>query len=819
MSSLRLALRQLFKNPAFTVTVTLVLALGIGATTAIFSVINAVLLHPFPYRDGNHILFIGESRIDHPDSQIPVAYLDFLEWRAQAHTVEDLTFATGTSATLTGIPEAAVIRQASVSASAWHLLGMAPVLGRVFSATEDDPAAPPVAVLSHSLWLKHFAADPAVLGRTITLNDKAYVVVGVMPPTFKFWAGDVWTPVGLQADTDLMRSRLLRNDTWVVARATPNHSIADVRAELGVIARQIAQAHPDTNKDVGVSLRYLGDSVSGPFRNPLLLMFGAVAAVLLIACANVANLLLARTIARRREFAVRAALGASRRQLIRQTLVESIPLAVLGGGAGVLLAVWGLDGLLAILPQDSVPAESVIRVNAPVLLFAMAVTFGTMLLFALFPALESSSAAVASGLNEGSRGTASRHTGRIRAGLIVAEVALSLMLLAGAGLLLRSLAKVYAVDVGFNQKNLLVVPVQLPETRYPGGEQATAFFENAVARLRALPAVEAVSATTNAPFVNGSGMPLVVQGRTYTDMNQLPGVQVSLVTDGYFRAQGQQLHRGRLFAEMDRAGSAPVIILNETAVRRFLPEGDPIGRQVMLGAPDNLIKPGMLPAGLDHFQWATVIGVVADMRHFGLRGEPPPAAYIPVRQSWNYPPFRRSMFLLVRTKGAPLDLVPDLRALLRSLDSNLPVERISTMESIIADSLQSNRFNTMLLGLFAAIALVLAAVGIYGVVAWNVVQRTREIGIRAALGATRQDVLRLVIGQAMRVVGLGVLLGLGASFAVTHALSGLLFDSSSPDPWVFAGVAALLSAVALVACWLPARRATRVDPMLALRAE
>ena len=370
-----------------------------------------------------------------------------------------------------------------------------------------------------------------------------------------------------------------------------------------------------------------------------------------------------------------------------------------------------------------------------------------------------------------------------------------------------------------NQKNLLVVPVQLPETRYPGGEQATAFFENAVARLRALPAVEAVSATTNAPFVNGSGMPLVVQGRTYTDMNQLPGVQVSLVTDGYFRAQGQQLHRGRLFAEMDRAGSAPVIILNETAVRRFLPEGDPIGRQVMLGAPDNLIKPGMLPAGLDHFQWATVIGVVADMRHFGLRGEPPPAAYIPVRQSWNYPPFRRSMFLLVRTKGAPLDLVPDLRALLRSLDSNLPVERISTMESIIADSLQSNRFNTMLLGLFAAIALVLAAVGIYGVVAWNVVQRTREIGIRAALGATRQDVLRLVIGQAMRVVGLGVLLGLGASFAVTHALSGLLFDSSSPDPWVFAGVAALLSAVALVACWLPARRATRVDPMLALRAE
>jgi putative ABC transport system permease protein len=381
------------------------------------------------------------------------------------------------------------------------------------------------------------------------------------------------------------------------------------------------------------------------------------------------------------------------------------------------------------------------------------------------------------------------------------------------------MAHISAVDVGFNRKNLLVVPIQLPETRYATSEQATTFYENAVTRLRSLPSVEAIAASTNAPFVNGSSMPLVVEGRTYSDLRQLKDLQLSLVTGGYFRAQGLRLLRGRVFADPDRAGSQPVIILNEAAVKKFLPAGDPLGKQVMVGAPDNLIKPGMLPPGLDKFQWTTVVGVVQSARHFGLQSDPPAACYLPVRQSWNYPPVRRGMFLLVRTRGEPLNAVPDLRALLRSLDPNLPVERISTMETIIGDSLQSNRFNTELLGLFAAIALVLAAVGIYGVVAWNVVQRTREIGIRSALGATRRDVLRLVVGQAMRVVGLGVLLGLGASLAVTRLMQSLLFQTSAFDLVTFAGVSGLLAAVALLACWLPARRATRVDPMLALRAE
>ena len=818
LSDLRFALRSLAKTPGFTATVTLVLALGIGATTAIFSVVHAVLMHPFPYQDGNQILFVGSTRTGE-NGQMPVTYPDYLDWRKSVQSVDHLAYASGSSVTLTGINAPAVLRNGAISAQAWPLLGMQPVLGRVFTENEDHPGAAPVCVLSHATWQKRFGGDPGILGRSITLDGKPYAVIGVMPPTFKFWAGDVWTPVGLQADSDMMRSRLLRMDAWVVTRAKPGKTIDDVRAELNVIARQVAQQYPDTNKDVGVTMRYLSESVTGPFRDPLLILLCAVAGVLLIACANVANLLLARTSARRREFAVRAALGASRGQLIRLTLTESLPLALLGGFAGLGLAVWGLDGLLAIIPQDFVPAEAQIRVNAPVMLFSLVVTLGTLLLFALFPALEGSRAAVAPALQESSRGSASRGTSRVRAGLIIAEVSLSLILLVGAGLLIRSLARIYSVEVGFTKDNLLVVPLQLNESRYAGSEQATTFFENAVARLQSLPAVAAVAASTSAPFSQTNGMPLVVEGKTYTDINQLEGLQFSLVTGDYFRAQGLRLVRGRDFDPNDRAGSPPVIILNEAAVKKFLPGVEPLGKRVMLGAPDNLIKPGMLPAGFDKFQWATVVGVVQSARYFGLQTDPQPAAYIPVRQGWDYAQLRRFMILVVRTRGEPLDLVPALRSTIKVIDPNLPVERVSTMDMLIGDSLQGTRFNTVLLGLFAGVALALSAVGIYGVVAWNVTQRTREIGIRLALGANRSNVLRLVIGQSMGVVLLGIALGVAGSLAVARTLQSLLFGMSAFDPGTFAAVALLLAGVALLACVLPARRATKVDPMVALRAE
>jgi putative ABC transport system permease protein len=819
LSDLRFALRQLGKNPGFSATIVLVLALGIGATTAIFSVVYAVLLHPFPYPDGNQILFVGSSRTDQPNSQMPVAYPDYLVWRKTARSVDHLAFASGSSITLTGVNEPAVLRNGAVSADVWPLLGMQPVLGRVFTEAEDRPGAPAVCVLSHATWQKQFHGDPAVLGRAINLDGKPYTVIGVMPPRFKFWAGDLWTPVGLQADTDQMRSRVMRFDAWVVTKPGAGKTIDDVRAELAVIARQIAQQFPESNKDVGVSLRLLSESVTGPFRNPLLILLSAVGAVLLIACANVANLFLARTSARRREFAVRAALGATRGQLIRQTLVESLPLALLGGCAGLGFAAWGLDGLLAILPQDTVPAEALISVNGPVMLFSFAITLGTLLLFSLFPALESSRAALSNDLQEGSRGTAGVRTGRVRAGLIVAEVSLSLMLLVGAGLLIRSLSHLAAMSVGFDKENLVVVPIQLSESRYAGSEQATTFFEDAVERLRSLPAVSSVAAATGAPFANVNGMPLVVEGRTYTDINQLEGLIFAAVTRDYFRAQGLRVVRGRVFADADRAGSAPVIILNEAAVKKYLPDGDPLGKRVMLGAPDNLIKPGMLPPGFDKFQWATVVGVVKSARYFGQQNEPPPAAYIPVRQAWDYPQLRRFMLLLIRTHDRPLDVVPALRGIVKTLDPNLPLGRIASKDMLIGDSLQGTRFNTVLLGLFAAVALALAVVGIYGVVSWNVTQRTREIGIRQALGANRASVLRLVVGQSMRVVVLGLLVGVAGALAVARAMQSLLFEISAFDPLTFLAVAGLLGLSALLACWIPARRATKVDPTIALRAE
>ena len=819
LSDLRLALRQIAKAPGFALTVTLVLALGIGATTAIFSVVHAVLLNPFPYKDGNRILFVGSNRLDQPQSQMPVAYLDYLEWRKNIQSVDHLGFASGSAAILTGVDEPAVLRNAAVSAPVWPLLGMQPILGRAFTEAEDNPGAAPVVLLSHATWQKHFGGDSGILNRTIILDGKSYTIIGVMPGSFKFWAGDVWTPVGLQADTDVMRSRLIRMDTWVVTKPKAGKTDADVRTELNGFASQLARQFPETNKDVGVTIRRLTDSVTAQFRNPLVILLAAVAGVLLIACANVANLLLARTSARTREFAVRAALGAGRMQLIRQSLVECVPLAVMGGLGGLFFAVWGLDGLLAILPRDAVPAEAQISVDSPVLLFSATVTLSTLLLFSLFPALESSRAALGHGLQEGSKGTASRRTGRVRAGLIIAEVSLSLILLVGAGLLIRSLAMIRAVDVGFNRENLLVVPLQLPENRYATSEQATSFFDNAIERIRTLPVVASAAASTNIPFAGGQGMPLAVEGRTYTELNQVDGVQFALVSSDYFRAQGMRLLSGRVFDVTDRAGSQPVIILSESAAKRFLPDGDPLGKRVMLGVPENLVTPGMLPPGFDKFQWATVIGVVQGARYFGQQNDPPPAAYIPVQQGWDYPPMRRVMSLVIRTHGEPLAAVPMLRGLLKSIDPDLPAERVVTMNMLIGDTLQSNRFNTILLGLFAGVALALSAVGIYGVVTWNVTQRTKEIGVRLALGADRGNVILLVISQCMRVVMVGMAIGVAGSLALAHTLQGLIFGVSVFDPLTFLFVISLLFAAALLACWLPARRATKVDPIVALRAE
>lgn len=823
-SDLLFSLRLLRKSPGFALTVILVLALGVGANTAIFSVIRAVLLEPFPYREGNNILFIGMTP---PPEQnqggegfMPVTYPEYLDLAKQVEKTSDLTWATNRAFTLTGIADAASVAGAAVTSTAWDMLGLPAMLGRTFSANEDRPGADPVCVISAGLWNGKLGGDPHVLGRTLTLDGKSYTVVGVMPPRFRFWGADVWVPARLEAGSELMRNRIMRMNSWALGRLKPGVTLAEADAELKLIAGRIAAQYPDTNKGIGAVARRLADTVSGPVRDPLLMLLGAVGFVLLIACANVANLLLARAAVRQREFAIRAALGASRASMIRQVLLEVLPLALLGAGAGILAGAWGLQSLLGLLPSEAIPQEAVVKVDFTIMASALGVCVGTMLLFALLPAFELSRTDFSGVLQEGGRGSGSRRSARMRAALIIAEVALSLILLVGAGLLVKSFAKLQSVDPGFRSDHLLVVSMQLPEAKYRTPEQATQFYRTLTERLKGLPAVQAVATTNNAPFVDGADVWMITPDKTYSSLREIQTVQFAAVRGDFFAAEGVRLVKGRVFTDADRAGSEPVIILNEEAVKKFLPPGtDPLGQRVMLGVPPHLLTPGMLPPGLDKFQWTTIVGVVASTRHFGLQSEMIPAAYVPVDQSWSSPIVRNNHHVLVRTVGDPDFVAAAVRAEVAALDPGQPIGHIGTMEARIDETLTGSRFSALLLGLFAAVAAALAVVGISGVVAWNVTQRTREIGIRAALGATRADAVRLVLRQGMGVVLLGLAIGLAGSLALARVIQRLLFQTSPFDPLTFVLVAALLAAVAAVACLVPALRASRVSPLEALRTE
>jgi putative ABC transport system permease protein len=812
------ALRLVRKVPLFTATIVAVLTLGVGANTAVFSVIHGALLHPFPYADPERIVFVA-STPRQGNGQMPLAYPDYLEFRKQARTLEHIAFATNRELTLTGIKQPASLKGAVVSASVWPLLGVPALVGRTFTDAEDRPGAAPVCVIGASMWKDELGADPKVLGRQLILDGKSYTVVGVMPPRFKFWAGEVWIPAGLEADTEIMRSRVFRMNTWAVGRLAPTTSLQQANAELEVIAKRIEDQFPDTNKGVGARASLLTNNTTQSIRGTLYVLLGAVGFVLLISCANVANLLLARANARRREFAIRASLGAGKGRLVRQVLLECVPLALLGAVSGILVGAWGLRALLAILPEDGIPAEAAISVNLPVTLFSFAVCMATMLLFAVLPALDVAHGSLTEALQDGGRGTGGPRASRVRSGLIVGEVALSLILLVGAGLLMRSFERLQSVKPGFDPSRLLVLTIKLPTSGYPSGLQATRFFEDTVERAKRLPGVQSAAASSSVPLLGGGGMPLLTRNGTYSSLKDLKGVQFSAVTADYFSAQGIRLVKGRTFTEADRAGTEPVIILNEAAVKQFLGGKDPLGQSVMLGLPDNLNKPGLLPKGLDTFHWSRVVGVVQSVRQFGLDSDPRPAAYMPVEQAWDSSVFRNAMFVLVRTSGDPVQSASGMRSIVATLDPSQPIQAMATMESTIEDSLRQSRFSTVLLGLFAAVASTLAAVGIYGVVSWNVTQRTRELGIRTALGATPSSIMRLVVGGGMQVVLVGLAIGLAGSLALTRLIASMLFETSAFDVGTFLAAGAGLSAVALLASLVPARRAAGIDPIVSLRAD
>jgi putative ABC transport system permease protein len=802
MADFRYALRMLAKSPAFSLIAILTLGLAIGANTAIFSVVNAVLLRPLPYPHSEQLVrvFGKQPQLD----LAPSSPANFLEWREENQVFERIGTYVGKGFNLLGGDKPERVIGARVSADLLPLLSVQPALGRLFTNDEDQQGRDQVVILSHDFWRSRFAGDLNTVGQTITLSDKPYTVIGVMPPGFAFpdTRAQIWVPMAFSAAERQTRDT---NYIDVIARLKPGVSLEQARANMDAVARSQAERYPKTNVGVGVTVRSLQEHIVGDVRPMLVVLLGAVAFVLLIACANVANLLLARAAARQREMAIRGALGASRSRVVRLLLTESVLLAVVGGAVGLLLAFWSLDLLVSLKPAN-LPRLAEIGMNRTVFLFTLAVSVVTGVLFGLVPALQVSKMDLNEGLKESSRGGSDsprRH--RVRALLVISEVALSLVLLVGAGLMIRSFSRLLAVDPGFKADHVLTAFVSLPSSKYPKREEQTAFFDRLLERLRNVPGVSAASLVTDIPLYGGSSTGFDVEGRPPAAPGQRAMTDYRLISADYFAAMGMKLVKGRAFTRHDTGDSPGVVIINETLAARFFPGEDPIGKRLdMSGEPKDLRE---------------IVGVVGDTRNYGLDAEVKPEAYVPFLQS--APEYLASVVsaltIVVRSTIEPTALTATLREQVQALDKDQPVSAIRTMEWYLADSMAQRRFNMFLLGAFAGLALVLAAVGIYGVIAYTVTQRTHEMGIRIALGAKGGDILRLVFSNAMATTLTGIALGLGAAFALTRLLRSLLYQVSPTDPFVFAAIPLLLLSVAVIATYLPARRAMKVNPITALR--
>jgi putative ABC transport system permease protein len=804
MDSVRLdlayALRRLVQAPAFTAIATATLALGIGANTAIFSVVNAVLLKPLPFERPYELARVAQTWKGRPSVYSPQNFLDV---QSQSHAFEFLAAIDAGAVTLTGAGTPARVEGAEVSAAFFDVLRVRPPHGRAFGPEENEPGRTKVAVLGHRLWQERFGGDPGVVGRPVHLNRVPHVVVGVAPAGFSFPEGaEVWTP--LEYDS---RFRAESRGAWyltVIGRLKPGVTVERAREEVSTIAARLAQAYPDANEGVGGTVLSLHEATVGDSRTALLVLLGAVGLVLLVACVNVANLLLARVAARETELAVRTALGAGRGRLVRQLLTESVLLALLGGLAGMALASFLVDALLALQPQG-LPRLAEVRLDRPVLGFTAALSLLTGVLFGIAPAFQMARRATAQALREGSRGILAGGRGRLRSGLVVGQLALAMVLLAGAGLLIHSFSRLRQVDPGFRSSNALSFRIALPESAYADDARLVAFQDELRERLAALPGARAVGAVSSLPLTGARfSISFTVEGRPPLPPAQQPSLEVRIATAGYFEAMGIPLMRGRLFGRGDDGESPQVVVLSESAVRRFFPEEDPLGQRIELGMGS---RRGRGVGG-------EVVGVVGDVKERGLAEEELPEVYLPYAQ---YPV--QSMDVLLRSNLDPRALAPAAERVVHALDAELPLSRVATLDEVVARSISQPRFHMLLLGAFAGSALFLAALGIFGVMSHAVAQRSREIGIRLALGARPGDVLRMLRGEALGLTALGIGAGLAATAALSRAIAGLLFDLSPTDPATLAGVAGLLAVSAGLAAQLAARKATRVDPLTALRSE
>jgi putative ABC transport system permease protein len=799
LADLKFALRQLLKSPGFTFVAVFTLALGIGACTAIFSVINGVLLRPLDYPEAERLMVLKETQL--PDfSQFSVSPPNFLDWEKQLKSFERMAAYNGTSLNLTGDREPQRLVGVKATAHYFDVYRIKPVLGRTFLSEEDAPGKEKVVVLSHPLWQRLFGGAENVIGRPLQLNGEPYTIIGVAPAGFGAAANtDAWVPMAFPADETAGDNRGAHYIN-VIARLKAGVTPAQADAELKVLAAQLAKQYPDSNKGWGAFAVRLLDYTVRDVRAVLYTLLGAVGCVLLIACANIANLLLARASARHREISIRAALGAGRGRLMRQLLTESVLLAVVGGTLGILFAKWGLDALLALAPA-SLPRIAAIQLDATVLAGSMALSLLTGVIFGLAPAWLAARTDVNEALKQGSRGsTEGGARGRLRGTLVVVEVAAALVLLAGAGLLVRSFVTLAHVDPGFTPEHATLLRLSLPGKKYGKPAQQVAFADALLARLAALPGVTAVGMTHAMPIVGDWVLGFTLNGRPPIAPSDLPNTNYYSVTPGYFPAMGIRLVRGRLFNERDDAKAPRVALINETLARQHFPHEDPIGKQInVTNGPDT---------------WREIVGIVSDVKQYGVDRPTTNQTYEPYAQQ----PYGNPNFV-IRTAGPPAAILSSLRPAIYAVDKDQPVASIRPLEAIMADNIARQRFAMTLLTVFAVVALIIAAVGIYGVMAYTVTQRTGEIGIRLALGAQPRDVLQLILTHGGKLVGAGLLLGLVLALAGGRIVQSILFSTNARDPLTFAAITTLLALVALVACLLPARRATKVDPMVALRAE
>ncbi|HEY6400233.1 MAG TPA: ABC transporter permease, partial [Blastocatellia bacterium] len=807
IQDMRYGARMLMKNPGFTLIAVLTLTLGIGANTAIFSVVNGVLLRPLPYHEPERLVMVWadrpilQARTGLPD--FPVAVADYVDWRDQNRVFEQMAALEHRRMNLTGGGEPESVNSLRVSASLFPLLGARFAAGRAFSPEEDRAGADRVVIISHRLWRQRYGADPKIIGQKITLDNEAYSVVGVAAPDFQFprigeipyfWGAtkvDFYLPI---AFTPAEMKNRGEDNLMVIARLKSGVSLGQAGAEMSAIARRLTEQYPRTNTDKGVRLAPLQQQMVGKAQTALLMLLGAVGFVLLIACANVANLLLARAAGRGKEMAIRAALGASRGRVVRQLLTESVLLAISGGAAGLLLAWRGVELLLAIAP-DNLPRAYDIRLDTRVAGFTLLVSLLTGIVFGLLPALQASKIDLGAMLKEGGRDAAGLLRRRLRGLMVVGEVALAFVLLIGAGLLIRSFAQLTEVNPGIDPHRVLTMEIVLPTAKY-SYSQIAPFFQQTLERVRALPGIE--EAATVHPLPLGGGHVSAgfdIEGRPEEPIPFNAGLR--FISPDFFKTFRVPLVNGRLLAENDGDKAPPVVVVNESLARNYFASEDPLGKRIIY---DGLAR--------------SIVGIVGDVKHSALDKETKPEIYFPMAQVT-----RRTMSLAVRTSGDPLQMVAAVRGQVWALDRDQPIYNIQTMEQLMARAVAPRRFNMLLLSLFALVGLALAAVGLYGVLSYTVTQRTHEIGVRMALGAQRDDVLRLVIGEGMKLAFIGALIGLGGALALTRLLKTLLFDVSATDPLTFIVIAALLIIVALLACWIPARRAASMDPLVSLRVE